>query len=460
MAKKETSAKRKAAGRKAWKKRVAKARAAGHKSIKVGKRRVSIVGGPQSAKGARKGKAKSYRTAAKVERKAARKSKSKGHRKSKSKSRARKGHARKVAPIQTVRTRIIKVPGKTRRVIVTAAAEKRGRRHHRRHHRGHLMENPLTGVELFAGGLTMLLGLGVADMSDRYWATHALTGTGSFTDTPSTTQTNLFGATTYPGMKNGAAVLAPMNLTRWISGGLLVAVPFIAAPFVKAPVARSALQMFGFGAFARIGGKALVDLFSGLLGSTAIGQQLYVNELAAAAQNQASQGSAVTIQLPNSVTATAAGSGVATGLARPMPGGCGCCGSCSKGQPCTGRASAAAAAASAPPAYSPPAASAPPSGPPAYSPPAAPPGSYSTPTTPSSPGAPSLPALPPPIVSHVPGTPGMSHTVVQPYAQPGVPGTSIIGNINRASTSQVSGGPSQATLAGRPRPNPYGWWLQ
>lgn len=376
---KESKKKRAAGGRKAYLDRLKSAHAAGKKTIKIGKHRISVTaqlakhgGGGKSVKSVRKAARKAE---AKVEVKQRRKSSKRGRiahkpehyktagrtvsaapRKKKRKSGKRKTAAKRKtsrktghkshALTRTTRTVVVKVPGKTRKVYLTAADKRRGRGHRRsRRNGGYAMENPLSTTEVIAGGLTMLFGLAVADISDRYWATHALTagttnaaGATTYTDTPAVTSTTgmaTVGSGLYPGMKNGAAVIAPMNLTRWLSGGTLAAVPFIAAAFTKTPTLRSALQLFGFGVIARIGGKALVDLFAGLLGSTSLGQQLYVNELAATGQYQAAMGNPVTVSLPgitDSTQITAAGTAVATGLAKaPQPSDCA---ACAAGRPC------------------------------------------------------------------------------------------------------------------------------
>ena len=250
--------------------------------------------------------------------------------------------------------RAMTIPKGAKKII--AAERRHGRRGHRR---GYAMENPLSTMEIVAGGLAMLFGLAVADVSDRWWATHSLVSTTSgttttYTDTGAmappttapaagtTTSTGPFGMTpgytnttaTSAGLFNGAAVLAPMNMTRWINGAAVVALPFLASGFVKSGTWRTGLQMFGFGALARIGGKALVDIFAQLLGGTTYGQQLYVNELAAAAQWQAAQGQTVTISLPNiGTTVPVAGAGAASGLAAPPRHGFGCgCAACSQGR--------------------------------------------------------------------------------------------------------------------------------
>jgi len=210
--------------------------------------------------------------------------------------------------------RVVKVPGRTR--VVKVAAETYRRRHHRRHHhRRGAMENPLGAGEMIVGGITGLLGFLGADMLDRTLATHALTDTGKadgngykiFTD-PGDQSTG-----SYKGLYNAAAVLAPMNVTRWAAGLGLAAVPMIAARFIKAPVGRAALQFFGFGVGIRVIGKGLVDITSMLLKKTSTAQRLYDAELRAQlAQNTAQGGKATYPTLPT------AGLGAAHGF------GCGC----------------------------------------------------------------------------------------------------------------------------------------
>jgi hypothetical protein len=349
---KETKKQRSRGGKKGFKTRLANARAAGKKTIKIGKRRISTTTGKAVAKGGSRKLSKTLRKGIKRER-ARREGQGKALARStrKRSSRRRKPivkhkHHHHTKVVTKRRTVEVAVPGKTRKVFVTAA-ERRGRRRHgrRRAREGYAMENPLSTTEIIAGGLTMLLGLAVADVSDRYWATHALTAstsgtTTTYTDTPTVTSSTsmaTFGAGLYPNMLNGAAVIAPMNLTRWVSGGVLAAVPFLAAAYTKQPTVRTALQLFGFGVIARIGGKALVDLFAGLLGSTQLGQQLYVNELAATGQYQAAMGQTVTVTLPSPGTNPPAAGGPgnsASGLGK-APQGTHCCAACAVGRPCT-----------------------------------------------------------------------------------------------------------------------------
>lgn len=142
------------------------------------------------------------------------------------------------------------------------------------------MENPLSGMELFVGGLTMLIGAGTADVLDRFLATHALQvkdqANNLYADQPTTDGS-------YKGMFNAAAIDAPMDVKRWIGGAAVVLVPFGVSGFVKSGAGRSALQLFAFGALVRVGGKAVVDLMAKLLKKNATGQRLYAAEMRAAA---------------------------------------------------------------------------------------------------------------------------------------------------------------------------------
>ena len=127
------------------------------------------------------------------------------------------------------------------------------------------MENPLTGVELFIGTLTGLMGFGTADVVDRLIATHALTGVTSgtltaYTDVPPTANPAQGTKATYGSLFNSTAVCAPMNLERWGVGLLISGVPILIGHFVSAPVGRSSLQFFGFGALMRVAGKGLIDM--------------------------------------------------------------------------------------------------------------------------------------------------------------------------------------------------------
>jgi hypothetical protein len=176
---------------------------------------------------------------------------------------------------------------RARAVITVSASERKGRRRSRRRRTG-AMENPMTGVELFIGTITGLLGFGTADVVDRILSTHALTGVTSgtmtaFTDVPPTSNPAQGTRATYGSLFNSTAVCAPMNLERWGVGLLISGVPILIGHFVSAPVGRSSLQFFGFGALMRVAGKGLIDLVATLSKSNQTGMRLYSGEQRAAA---------------------------------------------------------------------------------------------------------------------------------------------------------------------------------
>jgi hypothetical protein len=291
-------AKRKKA--KSKRRRTAAQKAATAKMIRANKRKRREEKGP---------------TRVKAPRKAAKRSAPKRARKGKGKR--RKSGKRRSAPrrsrTQTTRTVIQKLPGHTTRIAVVpvpAAARsgrrksrkgkgrrraagrkgrKKGRRKGKQHvyiRRGNLgaMENPMSGVELFVGGVTGLLGFLTADAVDRVLATHALTDKGTkdangielYADNPPTTGS-------YSGLFNATAICAPMDAKRWIVGLLVAGVPITIAHFISAPTGRAALQFFGAAAGFRILGKGLIDLVAMVAKANPTGQRLYDGEMRAAA---------------------------------------------------------------------------------------------------------------------------------------------------------------------------------
>ena len=187
------------------------------------------------------------------------------------------------------------------------------------------MENPMTGVELFVGTFTGLLGFGTADVVDRIIATHALTASTSgssttYTDTPPTASPAQGTKATYGSLFNATAVCAPMNLPRWAAGLAISGVPIIIAHWVSAPVGRSALQFFGFGAGMRIVGKGMIDLLALITKSNATGMRLYGGEQRAQAivTNDGS-----TSKLPSQATTGLGRSALAAAPAGHKTG-CGC----------------------------------------------------------------------------------------------------------------------------------------
>jgi hypothetical protein len=244
--------------------------------------------------------------------------------------------AHRTSSTHTTRTEIIKMPGHTTKVAILPIQTgghrrksgkrksgkrksgkkkggKKGKGRSRARETGYAMENPLSGVEIFVGGLTGLLGFGVADVLDRYLATHALGGTtGAYTDTPPTSGT-------YNGLYNATAVIAPMGWLRWGVGLGLTAVPLVAARWVKAPVGRSALQFFGFGVGFRVVGKGLQTLFAYAFKNASFGQRLYDAEVRAYYLKANAGTIPSTVSLPSS------------GLGEVPELGCGKCANCITG---------------------------------------------------------------------------------------------------------------------------------
>lgn len=275
--------------------------------------------------------------------------------KRKSSKKARKSGTRKsgrARSTHTTRTEIIRLPGHTTKLAVVpvpsmarrskprkAAKRKKSSKKKKSgkgkaKEAGYAMENPLSGTELFVGGLTLLAGFLVADVNDRYWATHALTdknakdaaGNELYADAPPADGN-------YAGLFNATAVLAPYDWKRWAAGAVGTAAPFIIAAFVKAPTGRSALQFFGFGFGARFLGKALIDLVAMATKKTKYGQQFYDAEMRAASMKAGANGYPLS-SLPS------------TGLGAP---GCGCA-NCSTGiGACCGYVSPSSQAPSPPP---------------------------------------------------------------------------------------------------------------
>ena len=253
---------------------------------------------------------------------------------------------------------------KRRRVAAKRRKSPGRRKSGPRRHKG-AMENPMTGVELFVGGVTGLMGFLTADAIDRVMATHALGPSvsvpGAFGDTPPTSGD-------YQGLYNATAICAPMDWKRWLVGALVTGVPLTIGHFISAPTGRAAFQFFGFAAGVRIIGKGAIDAVAMLVQKSETGQRLYDGEMRAAALKSGNGVMPANINLP------------IAGLGRPQLGApCACGGKCAKcaqgtgaGYPSMPREIAASAPIAPPPAQAqmqpsapPPAQSAPPAAPPA-----------------------------------------------------------------------------------------------
>lgn len=183
--------------------------------------------------------------------------------------------------------------------IIPVAAESRRRRRRAR-------RNPINATELVIGAFTGLSGFLIADVFDRFLATHALTGTAvPYVDTPPTTGD-------YPGLYNATAICAPMDMKRWLLGSAVtIGLPLGIAYMIKSDTARTSLQLMAFGAFVRIVGKGAIDGIAKLTNTNMVGQRLYDGEMRS--QVLAANGGTfpATVQLPT------AGLGKALGAKPP-----------------------------------------------------------------------------------------------------------------------------------------------
>lgn len=257
---------------------------------------------PRKPKKAKKAKKAKTKTVASAPRKASKKPKArkapKKHGKKSGSKKSRK-KSRKTAFVRTTRATVQREAGGGKIVVVQVPARRRSSKKSktkgkhkkkggskkkkstkaRKPKQAAAMENPMTGVELFIGTFTGLLGFATADVVDRIIATHALTGSnGSYTDAPPDAAPASGTKATYGSMFNATAICAPMNLTRWVAGLLISSVPIGVAHFISAPVGRSSLQFFGFGAGMRIVGKGMIDLVALVSKSNVNGMRLYGGE--------------------------------------------------------------------------------------------------------------------------------------------------------------------------------------
>jgi hypothetical protein len=315
-------------------------------------------------------------------------------------------------------------------------------------------------MEISAGGLTLLLGIASADVLDRTLATHPLTASGTnFVD-------SAVDASGKPQPLNGQAVLAPMNATRWIAGGVLTVAPFLLAiPVKRSPHLRSALQLYGFGVGARVLGKGLKDMVVKMFSTKATVQRFYAPELAAdnaKAVFDALQPGA-TPPAPNAAFPNpnfpspglghrhhagtgdmTSGSGDRVGGTgdRATTAGCKCGGACGACRARSGMTQQQVAAQT-------------PVGPP---PPPPPPGAYaggggSSSLTPGAYAPPGVPAY----GGGGYGPPSAAPSPAAPSAQPALPAPSMRGDLAPQSVPAAQNvNVQQPGMSGRPRYNPYG----
>lgn len=138
--------------------------------------------------------------------------------------------------------------------------------------------NPIEGGKQWATGFLGFVVGGVSvSFFDRIAATHALTAgvtaqgnTGTYTDAPAAGQ-----------LYNAEAVGAPLwsSPMRLLVAAVAIATPYGIAAGVEGPAAKTFFQLFGFGAVAATGVKAVNDLVAMITTSSGFGQRLYAPEI-------------------------------------------------------------------------------------------------------------------------------------------------------------------------------------
>jgi hypothetical protein len=142
------------------------------------------------------------------------------------------------------------------------------------------LSNPLTAGELVLVGITGLLGFGIADFVGRYLETTPVASGAQANSVPT-------GAT----VSNDVATLGWPSWQAMAGQFATAAVPGIAAAFVDSPWGRAALQGMMLGAGFSLVSSLWSNIMANLLGTNAIGQQLYLAEYEAqAAQTAAASG--------------------------------------------------------------------------------------------------------------------------------------------------------------------------
>lgn len=158
---------------------------------------------------------------------------------------------------------------------------------------GYVLSNPLSGGELVLVGITGILGYGLADFVGRYMSTTAVAaGQPANSVPPGGTQVvpNDVATQAFPSWQSMAAQFG------------VAAVPGIAAAFVDSPWGRAALQGMMLGAGAALFGNLFKSVMASMIGSTALGQQLYLAEIEAQAAVTAATPAAGTAAAPTTST--------------------------------------------------------------------------------------------------------------------------------------------------------------
>jgi hypothetical protein len=173
---------------------------------------------------------------------------------------------------------------------------------------GYALSNPLSGGELVLVGITGLVGFGLADFVGRYMETTAVASGAAANSIPAgATVPNDVATTAFPSWQAMAAQFG------------IAAVPGIAAAFVDSPWGRAALQGMMLGAGFSLFGGLFKSLMASMIGTTALGQQLYLAETEAQAAVTAAGGTTAAATSTTTPTATATGvQGLPRGVGRRM----------------------------------------------------------------------------------------------------------------------------------------------
>jgi hypothetical protein len=167
---------------------------------------------------------------------------------------------------------------------------------------GYVLSNPLSGGELVLVGITGIIGYGIADFVGRYMSTTPVAAGGAANSIPTGAVVgNDVATAAFPSWQSMAAQFG------------VAAVPGIAAAFVDSPWGRAALQGMMLGAGFSLFGGLFKSLMASMIGTTALGQQLYLAESEAQAAVTAATPAAGTTT--TTTTAPAATTTAAPGMA-------------------------------------------------------------------------------------------------------------------------------------------------
>jgi len=174
-----------------------------------------------------------------------------------------------------------------------------------------VLSNPLSGGELVLVGITGILGYGLADFVGRYMSTTAVPAGSPANSLPAAGGTQV--------VPNDVATAAFPSWQSMAAQFGIAAVPGIAAAFVDSPWGRAALQGMMLGAGASLFGNLFKSVMASMIGSTALGQQLYLAEVEAQAAVTAATPAAGAAPAPATLHGLPRGVGRRPALRDPGP---------------------------------------------------------------------------------------------------------------------------------------------